>query len=85
MQSISSAISKPLTDQEGAKNQHPLKKIDTSDNKPDTISGVEKKVSPSRNHPPVSPAAILNISSTSVLVSLDGNLYRSNVSWNKTV
>ncbi len=85
MQSISHAISKPLTDQEGSKNQHPLKKVDTSDNKPTTSSGVEKKTEASKNHQPVSPAAILSISPTSVLVSSEGNLYRSNVSWNKTV
>ena len=37
----------------------------------------------SSENPPQSPAAILHISPTSILISSGGNLYHSNASWNK--
>ena len=34
---------------------------------------------------PVSPAVIINIGKTSILLSSGGNLYQSNVAWNKVL
>jgi hypothetical protein len=85
MQSISRATSTPLTYQKESESQLPLKKADTPAKQASTLPGVDKKTQLTKNDQPVSPAVILNISSTNVLVSSKGNIYPSNASWNKTI
>jgi len=85
MQSITSSTSTPLTYQKESENQLPLKKADAPVKQATTLPGVDKRTQVTKNDQPVSPAVILNISSTNVLVSSKGNIYPSNASWNKTI
>jgi len=85
MQSISRAISSSIMNQDESKKQFPMKKVDTLTNHANMSPGSERKAQNSKDHQPITPAAVLSISATNIVVSSEGNLYRSNVSWNKTV
>lgn len=50
-----------------------------------TKADVAKKSQPSTPDAPTPPAVVLNISSTSVLLSSNGSLYRSNANWSKVL
>jgi len=85
MQPISNAISSSFMNQDESKKQVPVKKVDTSISHANMSQGSERKTQNSKDHQPITPAAVLSISATNIVVSSEGNLYRSNVSWNKTV
>ena len=85
MQPISNTIASSLTNQNELKKQVPVKKVDTHTNHADMSPGTETKAQNSKDHQPITPAAVLSISATNIVVSSEGNLYRSNVSWSKTI
>jgi len=85
MQPISNAISSSLVQQDESKKQVPVKKVDTSTNHPNMPPVLERKMQNSKENQPITPAVVLSISATNVVVSSEGNLYRSNASWSKTI
>jgi hypothetical protein len=84
MRSVSDSISAILGDYENSRNRYSLHQASTEKLSVPT-SDLESKKKSIKEEKINQPAVIVSISPTNVLISSEGNLYRSNTSWNKVL
>ena len=84
MRPVSDSISSILENHEKSKNRYSINQSST-ENLSVIASNLESKKKLNKEEKINQPAVIVSISPTNVLVSSEGNLYRSNTSWNKVL
>jgi len=82
MQSVSDSISSVIESHEKSRNRYSTSRAST-ENPSVSASSLESKKKSTKDEKIHQPAVVVSISPTNILISSEGNLYRSNASWNK--